>query len=109
MKQQDIRPSERLRNANDEVGRTFKKFRDLARASGPLDLATIELIMIAGFATGGHQEPFKNHVRKALKSGMDKAVLQQVVMATLGATAVLPTVSNALRWIDEVEAEKPES
>jgi hypothetical protein len=43
-------------------------------------------------------------VRRALQANVGKGTLQQVVIATLGATAVLPNVANALRWIDEVEA-----
>ena len=105
MDDKDLLPSGRLRQANECVADAFKTFRDAARAAGPLDRATIELIMIAGFATAGHQEPFKNHVRRALQSNVSKETLQQVVIATLGATSVLPAVANALRWIDEVEAE----
>ena len=105
MDSQTILPSERLRKANQLVGDAFKTFRDLARDAGPLDRKTIEFITIAGFATAGHQEPFKNHVRRALQSGIAKEALQQVVIATLGATSVLPAVASALRWIDEVEAE----
>jgi alkylhydroperoxidase/carboxymuconolactone decarboxylase family protein YurZ len=105
MDDKNLLPSGRLRKANESVADAFKTFRDAARAAGPLDRATIELIMIAGFATAGHQEPFKNHVRRALQSSVNKETLQQVVIATLGATSVLPAVANALRWIDEVEAE----
>ncbi len=105
MSKGDILPSGRLREANELAGKAWQIFRDAARDSVPLDRATIELIIIAGFATGGHQEPFKNHVRRALQANISKGTLQQVVIATLGATAVLPTVANALRWIDEVEAE----
>lgn len=98
-----IPPSGQLRKANKGVANAFKTFRDAARTSGPLDHATIELILIAGFATAGHQEPFKNHVLRARQSGISKEALQQAVIATLGATAVLPAVANALRWIDEVD------
>ena len=104
MSKEDILPSERLREASELAGKAWQIFRDAARDCGPLDRATIELIMIAGFATGAHQEPFKNHVRRALQANVSKGTLQQVVIATLGATAVLPNVANALRWIDEVEA-----
>jgi alkylhydroperoxidase/carboxymuconolactone decarboxylase family protein YurZ len=98
-----LQPSRRLKKANAVVGDAFQAFRDAARYSGPLDRATIELILIAGFATGGHEEPFKNHVARSLQAGVAKEALQQVVYATLGATAVLPVVANALRWIDEVD------
>ena len=104
MSKEDILPSGRLREASELTGKAWQIFRDAARDCGPLDRATIELIIIAGFATGGHQEPFKNHVRRALQANVGKNTLQQVVIATLGATAVLPNVANALRWIDEVEA-----
>ena len=105
MDDNSILPSVRLRNANAIVGDAFKIFRDAARDCGPLDRATIELIVIAGFAAAGYEEPFKNHVRRGLQAGISKETFQQVVIATLGATSVLAAVAKALRWIDEVEAE----
>lgn len=97
-----ITPSGQLRKSNAKIGDAFKVFRDAARTEGPLDIATVELILMAGFSVAGHQEPFKNHATRAMKTGVKKEVLQQVVMLTLGATSVLAAVANSLRWIDEV-------
>jgi alkylhydroperoxidase/carboxymuconolactone decarboxylase family protein YurZ len=92
-----------LRKSNSDVASAFQNFRDVARTAGPLDTTTVEFILMAGFSTAGHQEPFKNHAIRALQAGVTKEALQQVV--TLGATSVLPAVANALRWIDEVCAD----
>jgi alkylhydroperoxidase/carboxymuconolactone decarboxylase family protein YurZ len=98
-------PSGQLRKSNAAVAGAFRSFRETARTVGPLDKQTIELILMAGFSADGHQDPFKNHAMRALKSGVSKEALQQAVMVTLGATSVLPAVANALRWIDEVYEE----
>lgn len=98
-----VTPSGRLRKANPTVAAAFQTFRDTAKSAGPLDPATVELILLAGFSAVGQQEPFKNHASRALAAGMPKEALQQAVMVTLGSTSILPAVANALRWIDEVE------
>jgi alkylhydroperoxidase/carboxymuconolactone decarboxylase family protein YurZ len=100
--QKALTPSERLRSTNPAVSAAFQTFRDTARAAGPLDHGTVELILLAGFSVVGQQEPFKNHAMRALRSGVAKEALQQAVMVTLGATSILPAVANSLRWIEEV-------
>jgi alkylhydroperoxidase/carboxymuconolactone decarboxylase family protein YurZ len=100
-----LNPSGRLRQSDPTVAAAFQAFRDAARTSGPLDLATVELILLAGFATAGQQVPFKNHAMRALRSGMAKEALRQAVIVTLGATSILPVVANALGWLDDVHAE----
>jgi len=99
------RASTALSNANPEVGKIFSAFREAARKSGPLDHGTIELIQMSGFATAGHEGPFKNHATRALDRGVSVDALRQAVIVTLGSTAVLPGVARALGWIDEVVAE----
>lgn len=97
--------SEQLLRASKEVGDAFRAFRQAARTSGPLDKQTVEFILMAGFAAAGHESPFKNHARRALEAGVALQALQQTVLLTLGATAVLPAVAKALRWLDEIEQE----
>lgn len=99
------RASTILAEANADVGESFGTFRDRARKSGSLDHTTIELILMSGFGTAGHEGPFKNHATRALDRGVPLEALRQAVIVTLGATAVLPGVARALGWLDEVYAE----
>ena len=97
--------SEQLIKTNKAAGEAFRAFRQAARTSGPLDKQTVEFILMAGFAAAGNEGPFRNHARRALETGVPLEALQQTVILTLGATAVLPAVAEALSWLDEVEQE----
>jgi alkylhydroperoxidase/carboxymuconolactone decarboxylase family protein YurZ len=80
----------------------FKTMRDGVFAAGPLSRHTIELIVVASLvATRGHQS-LRVHVRRLLADGVDPAELRQAVVATLGASATLAEVIEAL---DIVESE----
>jgi alkylhydroperoxidase/carboxymuconolactone decarboxylase family protein YurZ len=98
-------PSLYLGEFNKDASTNFRAMRKALVGAGPLDAETCELIVIASFATVGSESSFKVHALRALKSGISKAKLQQAVMVTLGATTALFSVTNALRWIDEADAQ----
>ena len=97
--------SDQLKRVNAEVGDAFKIMRRAISASGPLNEETKELILISSFACVGFEPSFKVHALKARLAGISRSKLQQTVLLTLGATAALMRVTEALRWLDEVEAE----
>jgi hypothetical protein len=74
-------------------------------ASGPLDNATCELIVISGLATAGFEDSFKIHSRRLFDMKVPSAALRQAVMMTLGASASIFQVARALQWLDELERE----
>ncbi len=73
--------------------------------SGPLDLQTCELIVLAGFVITGVEFSFKAHAKRLLRHGTGKDALRQAVLVTFGSTAPFPAVVQALRWIDELDDE----
>jgi alkylhydroperoxidase/carboxymuconolactone decarboxylase family protein YurZ len=98
-----LRPGEYMIRAHRRAGTALQAFRDIAKKAGPLDAQTCELILMACFAINGHEEPFKNHALRALKSGVPKEALQHLAILPLGAATVIPRVVQVLRWIDEVD------
>jgi alkylhydroperoxidase/carboxymuconolactone decarboxylase family protein YurZ len=77
--------------------------RKAVLSSGPLDLQTCELIVLAGFVVTGVEFSFKAHARRLLSHGTSKDALRQAVLVTFGSTAPFPAVIQALRWIDELD------
>jgi alkylhydroperoxidase/carboxymuconolactone decarboxylase family protein YurZ len=98
-------PSTILHEYNPEAGTSFRATREALVKAGPLDLKTCELIIIASFATIGFEDSFKSHALRALMAGISKEAIEHAVLVTLGATTALATVTNALGWIAEANAE----
>ncbi len=98
-------PSIQLRKANEQAGIHYRGMRDAIMQSGPLDANTCELILIGCFAARGCERSFRVHALRALKAGMPKEMLEQVVMIPMGAASPLAEVTKALTWLDEVVAE----
>ncbi|KAB2881626.1 MAG: hypothetical protein F9K38_09705 [Pseudorhodoplanes sp.] len=98
-------PSIQLRAVNKEAGESFRAMRQAVMSAGPLDGRTCELIVLSSLASTGLELSFKVHALKARKAGIDKAALQHAVLVTLGAATVIMRITEALRWLEEVEAE----
>jgi alkylhydroperoxidase/carboxymuconolactone decarboxylase family protein YurZ len=98
-------PTVRLGEANAAVGAAYKELRVALAAAGPLDHTTCELILLSAFAAAGRENSVKIHALRGFAAGMSKAAMQQAVMIPLGAAATLPAIADALRWIDEAQAE----
>lgn len=96
--------SDQLKRVNAEAGDAFKLMRK-ALASGPLDEETRELILLSSFACAGFEPSFKVHALKARISGLSHEKIRHAILVTLGATTPLMRVTEAIRWLDEVEAE----
>ena len=95
-------PMDKLAELAPGLSDGFKAMRDGVFAAGPLSRHTVELIVIASLvATRGHQS-LRVHVRRLLVEDADPAELRQAVVATLGASATLAEVIEAL---DIVESE----
>lgn len=95
--------SDQLKNVDLEAGNAFKLMRKAISAAGPLDEETRELILLSSFASAGFEPSFKAHALKARLAGIERAKIQHAVMVTLGATTALMRVTEAFRWLDEVE------
>jgi 4-carboxymuconolactone decarboxylase len=72
-----------------------------ARAAGPLDEKTAQLIQLAGAAAVRSEGAVHSHARRALEAGASPEDLYHCLLL-LTSTIGFPTVSAGLSWIDDV-------
>ncbi len=95
----------RLRELAPDLVSAYEALSRHAAAAGPLDAGTLATVKLALSVGRGSWRAVHAHARKALEAGVDPAVLRQVAIAAvpvLGLHAAL----DAVRWIDEVIAER---
>jgi alkylhydroperoxidase/carboxymuconolactone decarboxylase family protein YurZ len=85
-------------------------FRDGVRAAvdaaGELAPRERELIMLGAYTAARQPRAFAVHCRRALQAGAERGQVHHAVLLTLGASATLEMVVDALQWADEVVAER---
>ncbi|MEJ2685375.1 MAG: carboxymuconolactone decarboxylase family protein [Candidatus Sulfobium sp.] len=96
------------------IGKEFKKYfaalnnlGRAARAAGPLDEKTAQLIQLAGAAAVRSEGAVHSHARRALEAGARPDEIYHSLLL-LTSTIGFPTVSAALSWIDDVIASQDE-
>lgn len=72
-----------------------------AKAAGPLNRKTSELIQLAAAAAIRSEGSVHSHARRALAAGAKPNEIRHAVVL-LTSTIGFPTVSAALSWIDDV-------
>ncbi|MDF2119430.1 hypothetical protein PY365_28085 [Roseiarcaceae bacterium H3SJ34-1] len=98
-------PSDYLKQLAPEVAASFKEMR-VHIGEGPLDYQTREYVIIGGFALMGYEIPFRIHAERMLECDVPIENMRHALLALLGASAPLYPVVRALKWLDEVAAEK---
>lgn len=97
--------SDQLKQVNPNAGDAFKLMRKAIAEGGPLEDEMRELILLSSFACVGFEPSFKVHALKARLAGISREKIQHAILVPLGATAALMRVTEAFRWLDEVESE----
>ena len=93
-----------LQAASPRVSEAFMNLRNIVGAESSLDRKTQELISLAGYVVGRQEGGFRTHAGRALDNGATAADLKTVALLTLGASASVEAVADALRWVEEVVA-----
>ena len=86
----------------------FKAVENLgkeARAAGPLNKKTAQLIQLAAAAATRSEGAVHSHTRRALEAGAKPAEVYHAIIL-LTSTIGFPTVAAALCWADDVIGEK---
>ncbi len=98
----------KLPNQYLSIGNRFKKYftalnnlGKAAKAAGPLDEKTSQLIQLAGAASVRSEGAVHSHARRALEAGATADELYHTLLL-LTSTIGFPTVSAALSWLDDV-------
>lgn len=90
------KPADVLAAANPAAATAFAELRRAAEA-GPLDQATVELVVIGGLASVGQLGSLAVHVRRAAQLGVVQEAINQAIVCTLAASAGFNDVVAALR------------
>lgn len=85
-------------NAVDNLGK-------VAKAAGPLDDKTAQLIQLGAAAAIRSEGSVHSHVRRALEAGATSDEIHHAIIL-LSSTIGFPTVSAAISWADDVIKEQ---
>lgn len=100
---QPVKPSTaRVAEINPQAVELYKEMRAALMNGGGVDKTTLEIVITSQLALLGHEIPFKFHAIRLFEANVSKEQLQQVILAGLGVTFVIPQMARALDWIDEV-------
>ena len=99
MSQPPKKPAEVLAAVNPAAAEAFAELRRAVEA-GPLDQATVELIVIGALASGGQLTSLTVHAKRAATLGIPQAAVNQAIVSTLGASALFNDVVAALRAVE---------
>jgi alkylhydroperoxidase/carboxymuconolactone decarboxylase family protein YurZ len=95
MTQPHKKPAEVLAGANPAAAEAFASLRRAAE-SGPLDAATVELIVVGSLASVAQLSSLAVHVKRAATLGVTLEQLNQAIVSTLAASAGFNDVVAAL-------------
>ncbi len=87
-----------LIRAVENVGKT-------AKAAGPLNKKTSELVQLAAAAAIRSEGSVHSHVRRAMAAGAKTEEIRHTIVL-LTSTIGFPTVSAALSWLDDILEKK---
>jgi alkylhydroperoxidase/carboxymuconolactone decarboxylase family protein YurZ len=98
----------------ESIRKRFKKFFNAvdnlgkaAKASGPLDEKTAQLVQLGAAAAIRSEGSVHSHVRRAMEAGATAAEVHHAIIL-LSSTIGFPTVSAAMSWADDVIKERGE-
>jgi hypothetical protein len=90
----------RVAEANASAVEHYKAMR-AAILETAADRTLCEIVVTAQLALLGHEVPFKLHAKRLFELAVSKQQLEQLVIAGLGVTLVIPQVAQALDWIEQ--------
>ncbi len=88
----------KLMSAHEEVGR-------LAKAAGPIDAKTANLIQLAACVALRSEGGVHSHARRAIKAGASKDEVYHA-LALLINTVGFPTIAAAFSWVNDLLGKK---
>ncbi len=87
-----------LMSAHEEVGR-------LAKAAGPIDAKTANLIQLAACVALRSEGGVHSHARRAMQAGASKEELHQAIILLIN-TVGLPAIAAAFSWVNDLTGKK---
>lgn len=91
----------RLREDHADWMQAVEHLGEAARAAGPLDEKTAQLMQLVAAAAVHSEGAVHSHVRRALQCGASSEEIRHALILATGLVG-FPTVSAALRWAEDV-------
>lgn len=79
----------------------YKQMRAALMEGSDPDKTLLEIVITSQLAVLGHESAFRMHAIRLFEQGVSRERLQQVILAGLGVTFVIPQAARALEWIDD--------
>jgi AhpD family alkylhydroperoxidase len=81
--------------------RAYESLGEAARAGGPLDPRTVELVRLAIAIGAGHEGAVHSHTRRALEAGVRPEEIRHAVLLSVTSLG-FPAMMAALSWVNDV-------
>ena len=94
-----------IRENYKELSKAVENLGKAAKAAGPLNKKTSELVQLAAAASVHSEGSVHSHTRRALAAGAKPEEIRHAVVL-LTSTIGFPSVSAALTWVDDVLEKK---
>lgn len=101
-------PLDKLAAVSPTVAEGFKALRK-GVFDGPLDEATIELVVVGALAATGQQPALRVHVKRLLALDVPPESIRQAIVSTLAAASTLTPTVAALDVVQQVVDEQASS
>lgn len=104
--QQNVKPSAaRVADVNAAAVARYREMRESLLDAPGVDRKTLEIVITSQLALLGHETAFKFHAIRLFELGVTKEQLEQVILAGLGVTFVIPQAARSLDWIEDAHRE----
>jgi AhpD family alkylhydroperoxidase len=90
-----------LESEHPKLMKAVKELGLAARAEGPLDEKTVELVQMAAAAALRLEGAVHSHARRALKAGAGREEIHHALVV-LTSTMGFPSVAAAISWVRDV-------
>lgn len=94
----------RVAEVNPEAVSHYKNMREALTEADEADRSLFELVIASQLALRGHETAFKIHAVRLFETGISRKKLEQVILAGLGVTLVIPEAARILDWVADAYA-----
>jgi hypothetical protein len=91
----------RVAEVNAPAVERYKEMRAALLDVRGVDRTLCEIVITSQLGLLGHEVPFKLHAMRLFELKVSREQLEQVILAGLGVTFVIPQAAQALDWIEQ--------
>jgi alkylhydroperoxidase/carboxymuconolactone decarboxylase family protein YurZ len=95
-------PMQKLQAISPDIANGFKQLRHGVLESGPLDVETVELVVVGALTATRQHDALRVHLLRLLELKTDVAAIRQALVAPFGAASTLTETIEALDLLEEL-------